>query len=203
MGQAHALRTSNITIDGDLQEWQKANSTIISTPDQVLSGRDAWKDPSDLSVAAEFAWDEQYLYLAITVNDDVLERNSPINQAYKSDCMEFFIGTPNNENRQIFLAPAMSTGTYNQAQAWCQQTKSNTQIKIQSRMTNDGYIMEAAIPWQTVFADFQPTKGIQLRMSYQVCDSDRPNEPAAKTIVWQGSAGNWLKPEKWGSLILQ
>jgi hypothetical protein len=117
--------------------------------------------------------------------------------------MELFLGTSNNENRQIFLAPAMSNGTYNQAQAWCQQTKSNAQIKIQSQVTNDGYIMEAAIPWQTVFPDFQPTAGSQLRMSYQVCDSDRPNETAAKTIVWQGSAGNWLKPEKWGSLMLR
>lgn len=201
--QAKARSASNITIDGDLRDWQEDNLCVINTSEQVLSGRSAWQDPSDLSAAARFAWDAKSLYLAINVADDVFERNCPIKQGYNSDGMEFFIGTSMKENRQIFLAAGMPTGQYKQAQAWCKQTQDDAEIQIQSKQTASGYVMEAAIPWQAVFPDFQPAVGKKLIMSFQICDSDQAGASTEKTIVWQGSAGNWLNPERWGNVVLQ
>ncbi len=202
-GQSHvtAVRNSQIKIDGDFGEWQGGAYNVISMPENISSGRDHWQDPADTSAMTRFAWDDQYLYVATHVYDDVLERNCEISKGYASDCFEFFLGTSAKNHRQFFMAPATNTQQYNQAQAWCKELKSDAGIKIQSSKNQDGYDLEIAIPWANILSDFTPKSGEQLIMSYQICDVDTPGRPTETRMNW--GSGNWQKPELWGNLILQ
>lgn len=202
-GQTHAtaMRNSHIKIDGDLRDWQGGLFNVISVPENISSGREYWQDPSDTSAMTSFAWDDQYLYVAAHVFDDVLERNCEISKGYASDCFEFFLGTSVKNHRQFFMAPATNNHQYNQAQAWCKELKSDAGIKIQSSKTQNGYDLEIAIPWANVLADFTPQFGKKLIMSFQVCDVDTQGRPTETRMNWE--SGNWQKPELWGNLILK
>lgn len=216
-GSAVAVRSaSHKKIDGKLNDWAKMPVTGAWISDQVKIGRDHWHDPMDLSCEARFEYDDEFLYASFVVHDNVVECFAPPSGAYLSDSIEFFLGlTPNDPahknidvnaygkaDYQIFLAPGMVGGRYQKATAAI-AGRNTCNYTIASTLTTDGYILEVALPWESLKPGFKPSKGTEILMSFQVTDTDIPGKPCQKKIFWMGNESNYKAPSNWGRLTLQ
>lgn len=96
------LKTVQFTADGDLSEYVAAGITPIElsvekgtayiAPNQKVDG------DADLSVLAYLAVDNDYLYVAFNVTDDVVNVDKNIANVYERDCPDLFIGLYNWHN---------------------------------------------------------------------------------------------------------
>lgn len=217
--KAEAFKVEILTIDGELSDWNDAGLCGAATAEKVKNGRKSWRDMLNLSAGVRFRYDEEYLYLAAKVYDNVVERNAPAEKAYSSDCIELLIGLdPSSRTAalkskkvnktgkydyQLLFAPGMGSGKYPEATAWNCKLKTGSGIKTAYKIFKYGYTIEAAIPWKTLKKDFKAEKGTKLIMTFQIKDSDIKNEPARRAIFWTGDDANWMCPQNWGYLILQ
>lgn len=69
-------RSHPITIDGDLADWKDVHGFSMGQEKfffvgQGMSSRE-WKGPQDLSATFKVQWDEQFVYIAVEVIDDVV-----------------------------------------------------------------------------------------------------------------------------------
>jgi cellulose/xylan binding protein with CBM9 domain len=208
-----------ITVDGNLKDWDEAGITGAATADKVKFGRRFWRGPTDLSCEMRFRWDNENLYIAAIVYDDILERHQAADKAWGSDCLELFLGfDPSFKKRaekskkinsmsdsdfQILLAPGDVKGKYKNATGWICQKKRDIGGKIVSKKFKYGYQMEAAIPWRSLMKNWHPKKGTELIMTYQVKDAEKKDLPPNKAIFWSGNESNWMKPNLWGKLTLE
>ena len=216
---AYKVPSGQITIDGNLSEWDGRGWCGAATANKVAVGRQQWQDPADLSCAMRLRWDAGHLYIAAVVYDQMVERNAPDAKSYASDGIELFLGldpasktratTSKEINRagpndfQILLAPGMKSGQYLKATGWVCQKKSPAGINIASKLSTHGYTLEAAIPWQSLNKEFQAAEGKELLLAFQANDTDTPEQPARKSILWAGDENNWMSPHKWGKLSLR
>ena len=90
--------TNAPTIDGDLSDWD--TSTFIRVTPQTGTfdaESDSTDDPNDLSFAFGVANDDQYLYVAVTITDDILvldtnkDPSDKDARAWMDDAVEIFI----------------------------------------------------------------------------------------------------------------
>lgn len=72
-------------------------------------------------------------------------------------------------------------------------------MALAARQLNDGYVLEAAIPWRLLGVNPQrtPSLGIALNVS----DNDLP-APAQLTMVSTTPNRSWADPRSFGTLVL-
>lgn len=81
---------TSIKVDGDLSEWGN-NYDIGYDEDKLISGdNDAYTGKEDLNFGVKLAWDEDYLYAAIEVKDDVISLNAE-ESVWRKDALRFYI----------------------------------------------------------------------------------------------------------------
>ena len=72
-----AKRAAPVSIDGDLDEWKTVKGFTMADPKFFFVGQGMssakWGGPQDLSATFKVQWDEQYIYIAVEVVDDVVE----------------------------------------------------------------------------------------------------------------------------------
>lgn len=210
--EALVINPEDVVIDGDLSEWTEAGLFGAAVAEKVIIGRSNWNSPADLSGEMRFRWDSNQLYLGAVVYDDVVERNAAVERGHASDCIELFLGM-NADNRslqyekgdfQLFLAPGMeASDQFPVADAWCVQFESDADIEIASKQMANGYVIEAAIPWESLQPGFSPSKGTEILMSFTLKDSDEIGGKSTKAISWAGDDGNWRSNMGWGTLELK
>ncbi|MGB7589906.1 MAG: sugar-binding protein [Terriglobia bacterium] len=69
-------RAHTITVDGDLSDWSDVKGFTMDQEKFFFVGQGMssakWKGPADLSATFKVQWDEQYIYIAVEVLDDVV-----------------------------------------------------------------------------------------------------------------------------------
>ena len=96
-------RKNPITFTGNVQEWQSAFQIPIVnriefgpyglSPEKRAKYKEhpvAWKGPEDLSATMYGTWDEENLYLAFAVKDDVLNPNPKPEMAWNGDSIQLY-----------------------------------------------------------------------------------------------------------------
>ncbi len=203
-------------IDGKLGEWSATPSACSAYHEQVKFGKDKWKHTADLAAFAYFAWDDTNLYAAFRIIDDKVVRFAAPGSSWQSDGVELFLGldpdAPRHQSAetsrmgdtdfQIFLAPGTPDGKYHSATAAIAGRNGTPNITIASSLTDDGYLLEAAIPWRELKADFKPVAGKKIMMGFQCTDTDEPGVSTSKKTYWTGDESNYNSPLNWGKLEL-
>lgn len=77
MGLTPAYMMQNVTMDGNLAEWQAKKPCLLTQPYQVvtLNGA-AWNGVNDLSARMWVGWDQTNCYVAVETTDDVHSQNN-------------------------------------------------------------------------------------------------------------------------------
>lgn len=213
---AEAYRTAAPkTVDGDLSDWDFAEPLPLLCGNQISSeGGYAWT-PENLSGIAQLAWDEDSLYLAVRVRDDVHAARTG-ERTLEGDALQIGLHPanriPGTEARAVewhvsAASPGSGSGkhtVYRPAAhaaglASGQLAKDSSTYEIAVKRAGKDTCYELRIPW-TEAGGVRPQPGVRLGLSLRLVDSD--GGAARGAAAWgRGLAPSW-SPAAFGSLVL-
>ena len=213
---AEAYRTAALkAVDGDLSDWDFAEPLPLLCGNQISSeGGYAWT-PENLSGIAQLAWDEDSLYLAVRVRDDVHAARTG-ERTLEGDALQIGLHPanriPGTEARAVewhvsAATPGSGSGkhtVYRPAAhaaglASGQLAKDSSTYEIAVKRAGKDTCYELRIPW-TEAGGVRPQPGVRLGLSLRLVDSD--GGAARGAAAWgRGLAPSW-SPAAFGSLVL-
>ncbi len=194
-------------INGNLDDWRTKDEYPIQS---VVFGAANYTGLSDVSGKFRIGWDYRALYVAVIVTDDVLVQTQHGAQMFKGDDVEiqldtnlygdFFVEGITADDFQIGLSPGVPPGTAPEAYLWYPpgQARALPEVEIAVVLTDNGYVMEAAIPWTVV--GFKPSPGLQMGFAISISDDDLPGQAVQQTMV-SNDPYRTMWPTSWGTLV--
>jgi hypothetical protein len=180
--------TSPIAVDGILDESVWDISIQFST-----------NTSSDNTAKFGVLWDDNYLYIGVSVTDNSLCNNK--RQGFYDDGIEVCIDALNNkstsldDNDRVFIKPVKSY--------WIQEKERRYTDVIHKYMkTTEGYSMEFAIPWSNL--NITPSANDNIGFNLVVNDDDSPamTTTYTKTLSWIPNTSFYKNPSTWGTITL-
>jgi hypothetical protein len=201
------------TLDGRLNEWSGLEYEIsheFHDKEGNMSGN--WRGPSDLYGRFYAQWDVDNLYLGIEVTDDIHVQIEQGRLMFKGDEVEIQIDTNlesdfsdtnlSDDDGQIGLSAGDFDARNPEAYIWRLNGKerSESDIQVAAERTNNGYILEAVIPWWTLGG--QPKLETAVGFTLCLSDNDVTNTAQQQTLLCTIPGRRWGDPTTWGTLIL-
>lgn len=207
-------------LDGTWDEWKSPQMPLNS----VVYGKGSWTGEDDLSASYRIGWDDNYLYLAIKVVDDVYVENATGDNMYKGDSLEvqldtnyygdFYTTSLNNDDYQLGLSGGKAgAGKYTlagpgEAYLWAPYGMAGGRSKVKmafSRGVNfddkPAYRAEVAIPWSTF--GITPYNGMTLGFAFSVSDNDNKSKNVQESMISNApNRVSVLDPTLWRELVL-
>ncbi len=199
-------------IDGDFDEdvWDVDRYDV----DHVVYGDDHVGGADDLSGTVMLGWDDYFLYIAARVKDDRYVQNATGKNLFKGDSIEilldanlsrdFFRRSLDGDDFQIGISPGESEpGEDTENYLWYPRSMAGTYNKIKAAAvpTDDGYRIEAKIPW-TIF-DIDPDIGKHFGFAFSISDNDKSGDTVQQSMVSDTSNRHLTDPTTWGDLALK
>lgn len=220
---------SPITVDGDLAEWKLLSPIVINDASQTIKDGDHWLGPDGTSLKAYVMWDEENLYLAADVTTssrfEVIE-GLPLDRV---DNFMLYISTdpeldPNRtsfDTRDFLLY--LVTDNY-----WWDTAFDRSMVEKRerfssagmdggedvlegyeraARLTPQGFIYEAVIPWSNFSNNripvYTPQVGDTIKFNFGITDTVMacPGTEYVPQLAWTGSALIKTNPSLWGDLV--
>ncbi len=197
------------TIDGDLSDW----GALPNRADIVTFGAANWTGQSDLSADYAVSWDEDNLYLAVDVTDDVHSQFSTGYNLYLGDSVEILLDADlagdfntaflNSDDYQIGLSPGNFGSLKPEYYRFFPRGYGAypSGVVVQAARTDSGYILEAKIPW-TAFGINNPGAGRHYGFSLGISDNDLSSTPSQQSMVSIVSGYKLVNPATWSTLAL-
>ncbi|MBW3623835.1 MAG: PIG-L family deacetylase [Armatimonadetes bacterium] len=202
-------------IDGDLDDW-KADSEIRIPSTNVVQGQ--FGGNSDGSASARLAYDDRFFYVGVRVKDETVVSNiapDDIKAHWRTDSVEITVDPqPRSEaTLTTFKAGIFPWDTAGKVRA-ARDADANPGpieetapgMRLASKRTTDGYMIETAIPWSAIGA--KPESGKRLGFNLLLYDGDRKDARVGDGIgegrlAWSPRPGVWGRPEQWGEIRLK
>ncbi len=200
-------------IDGDLEGW---GSTPPYVSTFTVYQQTWWDGSDDLDAFWRLAWDSVNLYVSVIVIDDVHVQTQQPKTAYRGDSVEIQIDTDrggdigqpvNADDYQIILSPGnfadIAAGAHRfQGDAAKQRITDapGHAIVVASQKTDDGYVLEAAIPWADL--DVRPVDGLLLGIALNASDNDIPGSAVQVIMKSHVESRTFESPDSWGTMVL-
>jgi serine/threonine protein kinase len=207
--------SSSITVDGELSEWAAEAGTLPSegiSISNVVFQPENWQGKQDLSGVVRAAYDEQFLYLAVRVLDDVMVQESADRFLHRGDAVEFFWDLAlaedfaqesySQDDAQMVFSPGNFAG--NRPSSWVHSSPTGNfrdKILVASSQRADGYDIEIAIPWASL--NLSPRPGAIFGYAVALSDDDSPGGGEQQTQLSTSPQAPFQYPARWGNLILE
>jgi len=216
--EARPAEAGDLAIDGDLADWDELfGSTGWTGFDSITFDRGCdtrYPDSGagvDLLGQVRFAYDEQNLYVAFRVDDDGLV-------GYSGAGENFFMGDSpqlsldmdlqgdyseagrNQDDWQVDFLPDEEAPRVALWQLGSLSSRPFEEAQVALTLTPAGYLLEAALPWQSFGAS--PQAGERLGVAANVNDNDTPGTNGQECIISTAPERQWDAPTTWGTLLL-
>ncbi|NOY80586.1 MAG: PQQ-binding-like beta-propeller repeat protein [Kiritimatiellaeota bacterium] len=187
-----------ITIDGDTKDWADGGLRVTSLPGRW--GR--LLAPENLDASFRIGWSSEGLLILADITDNAIRENSNRGRLYRGDSVELFM-TPrigSGESFQVVIAPGVSKRYKAPRYRFYDRRRATRgrrlSIKVKSKATENGYIIEALLPWSNL--KIKPKLGAEFGLQVFVNDSDRgpirgpqalwhpAGSPAKNALAYQG-----------------
>ena len=146
------LRGTPDAIDGDLSDWEldALIPAVLDTEEQLFSGQSTWDGPDDSSGKFYMLWDDENIYMAVVMKDDVVTSNKSDGSIWNADGIEVFFATTfavggHDEHYQYGFDFKEQTWNWDNMDGGGQSPIDYLQVACTT--TGDGYICEAAIEY--------------------------------------------------------
>ncbi len=201
------------TIDGNLADWE--NSAPIYAAFLTYQD-DSWDGTEDVTAVWQLGWDDTNLYIGVTVSDNILAQSQIGNQLFKGDSVSLQLDTSNADNGQTSLSSDdfqidFSPGNFTTlppATFRFRGTENGRMvdalghaIRVQATQTDDGYIIEASIPWLDLATS--PTANQTMGAVVNVTDNDQRETAVQETFYSHTASRTFSNPTSWGTLTLE
>lgn len=201
------VKGAGVFIDGRMREWGHAAGYMMASPRQ-MELIPSWSGPSDFSAEFLTMWDEEFLYIAVKVLDDVHYQEWSEDYTWLGDSVQFALDPAGErseggwgEHTQEYDLALTSEGP----RLWLRHagpglpTGRVSGARVAVIRLEGATFYEVALPW-SMLPPFLPREGATLPFSLLVNENDG---------VWregwaQWSSGiGWRKcPAEYGELVL-
>jgi hypothetical protein len=209
---AARILTNSPVMDGSWDDWK--NLTYSYPAAHVINGANYWKNADDLGASFILGWDNNYLYLAVKVMDDLYVQNSSGAFIYKGDDIElqldtnlggdFAVTSMNNDDYQLGISAGKgSIDGPKEAYLWYPKIRmgsATSLVVIASQGGNGVHYVEARIPWN-IFG-ITPYEGLRVGFALALSDNDSSTVNNWQTMISNTPGRRTLNPTTWGELIL-
>jgi len=200
-----------LKLDGDLGEWSDSSPIVLSGREMLKEGS-VWFGDKDVSGKVYIKWDNEYLYVAADVDDNMPFSNSRKDaDIWNGDAIEVVIGLDNEapkerdymSNQDYQIGFGSGDGGMNKPSIWIwkkRRSPKGGEITAMRKVDPQGYILEAKVPWAEL-GGFSPKAGIKLGFDVAIDDADVKFERKAQ-LVWSGDYLFYKDPSVWGEIEL-
>jgi hypothetical protein len=199
------------TIDGVLDEEEWEMDRFFA--DEIVYGKSQWNGEKDLSANFMLGWDDDYLYIAAKVKDDKYVQKSSGKNIFKGDSIEILLDTSvskdfyqkelSKDDFQLGISPGSpKPGKECEAYLWYPEgyAGGKSGVKIGATLIDEGYRIEAKIPWELFRTNPEDDK--HYGFVFSVSDNDKSGESAQQSIISNNSNRDLFDPTTWGDLVL-
>jgi len=209
-------KVRGIRVDGDLSDWEGVDRHPI---DRFLAKKDleqaraaGWQGIEDLSGSFVIGYDEEALFLGVSIRDDVLLTRDQITSRFAEgggtggDEVEWFLCVPDPrvaagapaKTCQFALIPGRDLLTVDFA-----ERRPVADTACASRISAEGYAMEARLPWAVLGCT--PAAGARVAFDVYVLDRDRSEGGLERvfSIFSSGRAKPWRTTAHWAAGVLE
>ena len=217
LGAEHVAKP--LTIDGDLSDWPKVASADLSGPDNVVRSPQFY--PAGLTSHFRYAWDEQNLYIAAEVDDDVFFQGKNGADTWSQDCIQLAFNldpqvpsdAPKAADRRTCEINVALTANGPEAYRAISSSSdkqpagalTRDEFKIAVKKVDQGRLFyEMAIPWTTLGLNGQAFKSgdiIGVAAAVNEIHKGDQNDPTALGLF--GGITPDKDPDKHGRLTLK
>jgi len=200
-------------IDGNLSDWPEVVPVLSA---YRVYGHESWDGSEDLAALWQSGWDNENLYLGVTVIDDVHVQTRTDTQIFRGDSLDIQIETNRAGGPGATLNPGtfqiiFSPGDFNAVPAAVFRFRGDEagrsvqspghNIVFQARQTEAGYVLEAAIPWRDL--EVTPASALVLGAALNATDNDTPGTAVQEVFMSNVPARTFSNPGSWGTLTLE
>ncbi len=185
-----------LTIDGDLSDW---NLTPSYTLNKVLAG--AVGSPIDLAASFSIHWDNNNLYLAGSIDDDVLTNDG--GNPWENDGVELYLDGGNEKSTSYDGNDHQLLFVHGDPMIYQHAGGPNNPAGVSFGMmpTATGYNIEIQLAWS--FLGVTPTNTDLLGLDFHVNDDDDGGARDRK-IAWSATLDEaWQNPFLFGTYELR
>ena len=141
---------------------------------------------------AKLLWDEDNLYVRFDVKDDVLNDDSE--DDYQQDSIEVFIDETNSRAGGYDDGDKQYRVSFNNKKSFNGEKCLDEYINSYVELTDDGYIIVAAIKW----SEITPEAGTEIGLELQLNDAGGSGERIG-TLSWADDTGTcYMNPAMFG-----
>jgi hypothetical protein len=202
-----------VQLDGALNEW--ADFPTYESAFRVFNS-ESWDQTDDVRAIWRLGWDQDNLYVAVQVEDDIHVQTQSGSTIFKGDGVSLQIDTEldadpgpglSPDDYQINLSPGDFANNPPAAYRFRGDDSGNLidlvghTIQVASRPSGNGYTLEAAIPWHDI--GVSPAPGSRMGISLNVNDNDTPGAAVQEVMMSQVSTRKFNDPSSWGLINLQ
>ncbi|RPI52012.1 MAG: hypothetical protein EHM56_08870 [Chloroflexi bacterium] len=194
-------------LDGSLDEWAGPE---VAVPHVVFQPENRLGD-ADHAAAFRVMWDENRLYLGITVQDDLHVQLGSGSTLYNGDDVELQLdgdlegdwdaaGLSEDDGQMGFAIKDLATGQH-EAYIWRPPSREQPlSLELAVRQTPAGYTVETAIPWPAL--NLSPQSQTAYGFCLSLADTDTPGLVNQESMISTCPRREWGDPTTWGTLIL-
>jgi hypothetical protein len=201
-----------LQIDGSGSDWP---STSTTTSAFRVFATESWDGTNDLQAEWRLAWDADNLYLLVQVVDDNHVQTQTGTQIFRGDSVEIQIDTAPEQNAQR-VNPAtfqfiLSPGNFDELAPSAVRFRGTAggdvpeapghSVRVAAQETDDGYRLEAAIPWQDM--NVEPSDGRRLGVALNANDNDTPDTAEQEVMMSHVPGRTLTNPATWGTMLLE
>ena len=227
-----AHKATEVTIDGNLDEWNLDSPAVVEDATQVIRDVVFWQGANDCSAKFYLAWDEENLYMAADVTEDTPLGAIEMLPIDGEDNLKLYISTDPSADparteygtNDFLVYFIMDEGFWDTSIDRSMVPKDARQRFVSVGMdggesvldgyecavqnTATGFIWEAVIPW-ACFSNkkievYTPAVGDVLSCNFAITDISYPC-PGTEYIpqmAWTGNLKINSDPSLWGSVTL-
>lgn len=207
------LVTPPMQIDGNLGEWAEFPNYESA---YLVFSDDSWDGTDDVRAAWRLGWDQNNLYVAVQVEDDIHVQTQSGSTIFKGDGVSLQVDTQfdadfgpglSPDDYQINLSPGNFADNPPVAYRFRGDNSGNMidmvghDIQIAALPSGNGYLLEAAIPWRDI--GVSPGPGLRMGMALNVNDNDKPDTAVQEVMMSHVSTRIFNDPSSWGVIVLQ
>jgi hypothetical protein len=213
----HLGTPPNFAADGDLSEWSELAPFRMapSLGDNFVVTNTSIDDDDDLSVDAYVAMDEDYMYMAFDVQDDIVVNDTTIS-TWLTDGCDIFIGLydwrglPHTSYKRgaepDYHWRFVTNGLKADNPGGDDLAKVGDGNYFYKEKFPTGYIYEARLSWEEIAAIagdsvFSPQNGMRVRIDYSINDADESGNRDDGGGIMQYSPNNedqsWADVSRW------